>query len=342
MRNAVTASEPIPRKSHLGMPYALSNFADVKFYGPGFPDSPTLDALRGGARIDVLKVVNKLYGNDYPDVVIQFNPFNDVHIGNRYAEGLWSVLDNFHLVKCLRVMWILDLHNTVGMTDVLEYIEQGKIDIVIKYNDADNISVWSKKLVKTGVTLLWCPFSVNAHVFFDKKMPKKYDVSTIGTKNQVYPLRLKIRKVLQKHKDVKTYDGGAVWEQEYAEVINETKIFATGCASYMRPLQKMFEVMACNTLLLCNIPMDAERLGFQPNVNFASIDYNPSLMYGHGGWTITKQPTDDMVWQPLQYWLNHPKHAQQVAQKGHDLIHSKHTHEIRTKQLVEQLAKYVV
>jgi len=332
MRNEVTVNAPVPRKSHLGMPYALGKFADVKFYGPGFPDCPTLLALRGGVRIDVLKVIKKLYGDDYPDVVIQRNPF--YHVLRANGEGLWSVLANFHLAKCLRVLWLHDLHNTfMYMPTVFEYIKKRKVDVVIKYWDVQNRGKWSQKLATAGVPVEWCSFSIDPNIFYDRKLPKIHDVTTIGVKDQTYPVRVKINEILKRHPEIKHYSGGSVWRNAYAKVINETKIFATGCSSYTVILQKIFEVMACNTLLLCNVPFDANELGLKPNINFVAINYNPQLK--------AQRPTDDMILKPLRYYLQHPEEAKKIAQRGHDLVHSRHTHKIRMKELVDKLSKYL-
>ena len=58
-------------KTWHGMPYALSKYADVKFYGPGFEGCISSKDIRNGEKIDVLKIINKLYPNDYPDVIIR-------------------------------------------------------------------------------------------------------------------------------------------------------------------------------------------------------------------------------------------------------------------------------
>lgn len=339
-------------KSWCGMPHALSTYADVKFYGPGFENSITSNEIKQGKKIDVLKVIAKLYPKDYPDIVIQ---------GDAQMKGLFYALDNFHYADCLRVMWMIDLHNCVGRPKVIKYVEDGNIDIVLKAVDVNNITEWGKKLENTGVDVLWYPHSFDDKVFYDRNLPKIFDVTNIGLmSSQCYPTRLKMHqffadyKVTRKNgkkivevKGMSDYNGGKQvnkvkngikyhWSnlrgEAYSKDINKSKIFATGCSSYSFPLQKFFEVMACKTLLMSNTPMDSKELGFIPEVNFAEIKGHPKQ--------VSEVKVKDFLG-PIKYYLGHPDEAMKISKSGHDLVHSRHTHEIRAKQLIETLKKHI-
>lgn len=331
-----------PLQSYISQIYALSRFADVKFYGPGFPNCPRIEDLDWKTPLDVPSIIHNLYGTDYPDAVIQSNPYYNIFRG---GEGMWPALKNFELAKCLRVIWIHDLQNTIppgcgaggsGMVSLLECIQQRKVDLVIKYWDINNETVWSKNLASTGVPVECCHFSIDPQVFFDRKLPKIYDVANIGVKDPTaYPLRRKIHEVLCRQAQIRYFpqEGDSCEGDTYVRIINQSKIFATCASRFIAPMQKMFEAMACNTLLMCNMPRDGKELGFEPNVNFGLIDDYPS------------DPRDEVkiekFMEPIRFYLSHLDEAKEIAQRGHDLVHSRHTHGIRMKELVTKLSRYL-
>ncbi len=325
------------------MPYALSDYADVKFYGSGFEGCPTNKDLRAGKKIDVLKVIENLYPGDYPDVVIQGDP---------QMGGLFYFLENFHKAKCLRVMWMVDLHNCVGRPEVIKYVKDGGVDLVLKSIDVNNVTEWSKRLNDTGVRVEWYPHSVNTKVFYDRKLSKTYDVTNIGTmSSQCYPTRLKMqlfftgKNTLSMRETLKLVGGKLTTSKNgikyhcsnfrgeaYAEDICRSRIFATGCSSYNFLVQKFVEVPACNTLLLSNVPIDAEEMGFKPGVNFAEIKGHPKQ--------VSEAKVEDFL-EPIKYYLGHPDEAAKISKRGHDLVHSRHTHEIRAREIVNKISKHL-
>jgi len=327
------------------MPYALSDYADVKFYGPGFPGCVTSKELKAGRKINVPEVIKKLYPGDYPDMVIQGDP----HMG-----GLFNSLENFHRARCLRAMWIIDLHNVLGRQNVYKYIQGGNIDLALRTGSLETNTRWGKMLKETGVKVLFYPFSVDASVFYDRGLPKEYDVTNIGVLlHKFYPLRRRIHDYftdkapynMRRDHSAKSrfkqrtvvkkgikYHYSTARGMNYSKEINRSKIFATGIGSIGLGgvMQKFFEVLACNTLLLSNVPRDAKALGFKPGVNFAEINSYPKAI---------SQVIDEVFLKPITYFLNHPGKAQAIAKRGHDLVHSKHTHEIRAKEIINKISR---
>jgi len=236
------------------MPEALSKYADVKFYGAGY-------GWRHGEIIDVLELIKRLYIDGYPDVIIQYSPS---------MGGLFNILRNFERARCLRAMWLVDFHNDVGSrfhdTKCYNYIKDGNIDLVLKPADIDNVTEWGEKLLKTNVPIEWYPFSFDSQLFYDRNIPKIYDVCNIGVKNtQGYPIRYRFHQLLKELSDIRYFGPSKfIKGEDYPIAINQSRIFATDTGSVRFPVQKMFEVMACNTLLLSNRPLeaDAEALGF--------------------------------------------------------------------------------
>ena len=69
-------------------------------------------------------------------------------------------------------------------------------------------------------------------------------------------------------------------------------------------------------------PDDMNTLGFKPDVNFVAIN-------------------EDNFLERIQYYLSHPSEARTIAQRGYDLIRSKHSQDIRAKQFIDKLKKHV-
>lgn len=332
IRNVYPMSMPIPFLTQI---YALGNYADVKFYGPGFPNSPTMTQLLAGEKINVLEVISRLYGQDYPDVVVVSNPTFSIFEG---GESLWGTLCNFELAKCLRVLWIGDIQNTFPNTKgtLFDYVNDHKVDLVLKLSDPKNELIYSKNLESAGVPVEWAPFSADQTMFYDMRLPKIYDVANIGVKTpETYPLRWKMQEVLSKQNEITYYPRQPTdicAGTAYARMINQTRIFATDSSLYQITLSKMFEAMACNTLLLTNTPREAEELGLKPNVNFAAIDDYP---------TTPEEVNIEKFMEPIRYYLSHPEEAKEIAQRGHDLVHSRHTDAIRIPELLAKLGEYL-
>lgn len=336
-------------KSWMGMPYALSKAADVKFYGPGFPGCTTTSELRSGKRIDVLKVIKRLYPNDYPDVVIQGDP---------HMRNLMNYLDNFHKLKCLRAIWLIDVHNAVGKESIYDYLKKENLDLVLKSSDHYNETEWGEKLenrlMETGVEEIYYPFSFDPNLFYDRKLPKIYDVTSIGAMpSSYYPIRRCIydyftdeykkkgfKEVINRVKDGIGFHNSAVRGEDYAKTINQSKIFVTSMASIkMGIIQKFYEVLGSNTLLLSNAPRQGEEMGFIPDVNYAEIKCSWKS-HIRGIYMSMKDVKTNEFLEPIKYYLKNPSEAQKISKKGYEMVHSRHTHDIRAKELVSNLYKY--
>lgn len=335
----IVPSIPYSGRRYFSLAFALGKIADVKFYGPGFPDYE--ESWRPGlGEIDVEKVIERLYPNDYPDVVIQLSPCN--------VEGLFGSWSNFDKVKCLRVMWAADFHNDVSHPGVPEMMKKGHWHIIVKSWDVRNLTEYSRLVQRCEVQMEWLPFSIDPEVFKDYQLPKIYDVINLGTFAGCYPLRLKIHEILNPmreeikymyYKDFlksKEYTDRGLMTDEYAEIMNKSKIFATCTSSFKYPSMKLLEIMACNTLLVCDKPYDAEELGLEAGVNYVEIgtDIWPDQ---HG----TKPIKVDEFMNLINFYLENPDEASRIARNGYELAYSKHTNQIRAEQFLEILSKHL-
>jgi len=310
--------------SNIGMIFMFEKYADVKYYPPTLFDPSDLSKV---GSIDVLDVIHRLYPNDYPDIIITWG----IHTG-----GLFCTLKNFDLARCLRVVWLLEIHNDIMRPEVYEFLKKGGADLVLKSQDYSNTSEYGQRLKDLNVPVEWYPYSIDPELFYDRKLPKIYDVVNIGQRTtQHYPVRYRAHEVLSNQNEIKYLGSSSVVAyrgEEYARIINQSKIFLTDTSSFRFAIPKLFEVMASNTLLMTTAPRSAEILGLEDGVNYVEIkDVAPEA----------SRVNVDSFMQPIRYYLQHPDEIAQIAQNGHDLVHSKHRHDIRAQETIKIFEKYL-
>ncbi|MBA7539473.1 hypothetical protein ES705_31752 [subsurface metagenome] len=346
-------------RSIFNFPYALAKHADVKYYGKigayTIEENPTENSIpwqtyghivmhgKLSESIDAIEIIKKLYPKDYPDAVVTL-------IG---GSGRFTP-KNFDKCKCPRVVWSFELHNDFSHSPHgkrrLQLCREKKFNLVFKSYDPNNRLNQSKWLEDTGVAVEMNPPSVNTDFFYDRQLPKNYDIANIWQRNspKTYPLRWKIHETLPLQKQWSYREASTGWikgekvviprEQhmksagprgdDYVNAICQSRVFATGSGRYKRygiPVFKWVEVPACNTLLMINKlspPDDMNAMGFKPDVNFVAINQDNFL-------------------ERIQYYLSHPDDAKTIAQRGYELIRSKHSQNIRAKEFIDKIRKHL-
>lgn len=338
-------------------PYALAKHANVKYYGKNgvytIEEKPTeksrlwqtyghrVNYGRLSKDVDALEIIKKLYPNDYPDAVI-------THL----SPDTSLTIKNFGKCKCLRVVWSIELHNTFSQSDLsrknLQWCKEN-VNLVFKPSDPNNRLKQSNWLKDTGVAVEMNTPSINTDLFYDRQLPKKYDVANLFCVNfpAAYPLRWKITETLRKQKKWSYREPASVWikgkrfgipgiprgtvprGERYVKAICQSRVFATGSGGYEPGfgvlVMKWLEVPACNTLLMINklTPTDdMNALGFKPDFNFVAIDKDNFL-------------------ERIQYYLNHPSEARTISQRGYDLVRSKNSQNIRAKEFIGKIRKHL-
>lgn len=336
----LTPSAPYAGRRYFALAFELTKIAEVKFYGPGYPEYRE-SWLPTWNEIDVMDVISRLYPGDYPDAVVQLSPCN--------PEGLFGSWRNFEKAKCLRVLWAADFHNDIGHPGVDRLLRSRHWDLVIKSWDARNLTEWSGRVLDAGVPMEWLPFSFDPAVFRDYGLPKVYDVINMGTfAPQHYPLRQAVHAVLNPLRGYLKYLCGydfispenslaGVMTDDYARIINQGKMYATCTSSFRYFGLKLLEILACNTLLLCDTPMDAEEMGLRAGENYVSLDelWHVDREHPENRWLDAPR-----FLELVNLYLTHPDEAARIARNGHALAHSRHTNEIRAKEFLGILGKY--
>lgn len=176
--------------------------------------------------------------------------------------------------------------------------------------------------------MIWLPHHVNTEVFTDYLLPKDMDWLLLGAVHKsVYPLRHKILEVMRNKPGFVYYQHPGyrniseqekkqvyVWEN-YAMTINRAKMFLTCDSRYKYPINKYFEVLACNTLLLAPSSPELKDLGFVPGKHFVDI-------------------TEKDFEEKANYYLDHEKIRKKIAKQGYEMVCKMHSTVNRAKQLV--------
>lgn len=145
----------------------------------------------------------------------------------------------------------------------------------IKDNGIEHVITFSPRFLEPykGVANFYpCAVGYNSKVFVDQEKERDIDVLVSGAQRRhepwVYPVRNWLSEVVpeigekeglriffQEHPGYFPEDGRN-YEQEYADLINRTKI-STGGSSYWRlPLKKFYEIPASGAVLLTDLPID--------------------------------------------------------------------------------------
>lgn len=181
------------------------------------------------------------------------------------------------------------------------------------------------------------PWSVDPEKFYPRE--KTVDAMFLGAHGRTYPIRNVIWNVLpsicEEHRlnyVVRSNPPGRTFERhiptlkkmgylvgdKYQEALGGARIFLFGCSKYRYPLQKFFEVMASETLVMSNAPANAKGLHFEDEYNFVEISID--------NWK-----------KKLLYYVNHREEAAEIAARGRETILKHHTHDTRAAEFLEML-----
>jgi len=287
----------------------LAKHADVKFYGSNYPPFYEL----GGSR-DILKIISHLYGGDEPNVVLQWD-----------FEGTGSVgpMENMDRLHCLRVLWSCDIHKDAGSITCLDYIRKSGIGLILMSYDVERKTSSAGIFKGLNVPIEYYPFAVDPEIYRPMGLPKKWDVSLLGhMSSSYYPYRNLYDQVLRdKGFSYHSPNTEMFWGQDFIRHINESRIGVTCTSSYKYPLPKILEVMSCQSLLMCDRPMDADYLHYVSGENYVEVG-------------------PENILEKVGYYLLHPDEAARISENGRKTVLQYHTDTIRGMELVQTLSKY--
>ncbi|MFC5558818.1 glycosyltransferase [Ureibacillus thermophilus] len=299
-------------KPKVGMFKAIEKFADVRYW------------QQDGNIHDILKKLNF-----QPDFIFHYD------IGYQYAMA--PKITGLGEINIPKGCYVIDAH--YSPTERKKYFEQNKIDLIFSVSK----SAFLKTYGNYKNQFRWLPFSIDQTIFKDWQLEKDIDFLLMGqlydrtnntgyqtlTRKGRYPFR---EIVLEKMRGVKgfvfhphpghTASANALVNEKYAKELNRSKMFFT-CGSILQyPVLKFFEAPACKTLLLAEPVPDILELGFKDGENF--IACNQSNFYEKS----------------MYYWKNEEE-RNRITENGYQFIHTKHTDEVRAKEFVDEVQRFI-
>ncbi|MBA1336863.1 MAG: hypothetical protein HPY66_3299 [Firmicutes bacterium] len=206
----------------------------------------------------------------------------------------------------------------------------------IQHNGIDLVFCTSRDLFRREYRGLqrmfrWLPFSIDPSIFKDWKLDKTIDFLLMGNMwKGWYPFRERVLEVMRGKRGFVYH--GHPWKsgagknsnyigESYAQEINRAKIFFTCGTKYGYPVKKFFEVLACNTLLIAQGNNDLEGLGFIDGENYV-------------------KSTEEDFYDLAMYFLHNRQERERIALNGYNLVHSRHTNQVRVKEFLDMVKQY--
>jgi hypothetical protein len=314
---------------------------DTVFYGPGF-------VYHHNRIPDIIKEV---YKDTKPDVIFSY-----------ISEGLLlnnplpkKIIERYHVPKKLQIfprdLGKVDIPKVLLVTDfwwcnrrelrrtILENGFSAMFGLCPPICSAELFNAHFDKDLQKYLHLRPVVSSVNPEIFKDYGFPKQYDVMLFGRLAEtMYPLRVHFDRILRTQTDIRYYQRGnppyLFYENDeteygipirgaYARAINQSHIFLTCCTKYKIPVMKLFEALACKTLLMCDRPYGAEQLGLIDGETFVEVDENNFL-------------------EKIRYYLKKPDEMRRIAENGYRLAHTRHTVDKRAQELKGLLENFIL
>lgn len=286
---------------HQGFFDALAKVAEVKFSGKGFD----------GTRDNTLKELLERY--EKPDVVVFYTLDKGWTYEANKVKGIFKVL-----IAC---------DKSRNWERIQAWNESHDVNLIATKKPAPELE---DKLHIPTESLL---HSIDPTIFKDYGLEKKYDTSFFGEfKAGAYTDRKKYCEAIVKWKKYKykfggrdcpgAEDVGFVPVNDVAKIYNQTKICFVNPSMRQFLLSRYFEVPACKAMLLCQNTLGLQD-AFEKDKHY--------IMFENLGDFREK----------LDYYLEHDDERQKITDAGHKHVMSYHTHEIRAKQFVEMIKKYL-
>lgn len=214
--------------------------------------------------------------------------------------------------------YVIDEH--WNPTERKKYIDSNKIDIVFSATK----EAFLKRYPFYQNKFRFLPFSINPSIIKDWNLERDIDMMLMGLLSTgSYPFRKAVLNIFRTHKGFVYYphpghttkDKNAIINERFAKELNRAKIFFTCGSKYQYPVAKFLEAPGCKTLLLAQANSDVYELGFRDAENFVAC-------------------TPENVYPKALYYLSHPDELKRIALNGYNLVHQRHTNDVRAKEFI--------
>ena len=303
---------------------AISKYPDVelKVYGLhaeiGYPDislcaynkNITLDKLHSLFAFDVVIINTK--SRMFKEYLPVLYPFNKTK--KSIEIDCWLPSD-FKSFKCPKVVIEEDYHYEIND----DWYAQLGIDLLLQrhYSQARRVG---------KIPSIWFPFSVDTDVFKPSDsisyLDRKNKICFMGSDNEAYLYRNTVRKMLHNTSMLDDF-GHSKTESDYITNLQQYAVQVCCSSIYNITPAKMFEIMACGSVLWTN---NSTNYGLQelfPRDSYFTYNENFS------GICVTARSILFDI--DLRY---------EVTKNAMNCIHQKHTHNTRIQELLTIIRKY--
>ncbi len=225
-----------------------------------------------------------------------------------------AVMETYHpynepKIFDVSVLGVKYKNKPIGMVrDYLKYIVKFQRDMIFYPFHIRNFSRLFSMMFKDDYPL---------RTFVDKKLSKQNKIKYFTKR---HPGRFLGFDYNVKHENLEK--APYLIGKNFARAISSSKIIVVGSSRWRLPLQKIFQGMACKTLVITQKPYGAEKLNF--------VD----------GWNYVHATRKDVM-EKIQYYLGHKNEREEIAQNGYDTILKHHTMKIRVNQFVKRLKELI-
>lgn len=309
-------------KEHESFRNGLKALFDTRCYGEGYSNYD--EQIR-----TFTQMKDKVFPNEEIDLIILFpvlGSFNPHHI----EEGL--IYEGLNQLKCKKAIMLCDFWSEaeIHRDEYFRFVKKNNIDYVLSLFRAP-FHLW--KGTDIYDRLIFAPTCFDPKLFNDWG-GKIYDVGNLNAgifgNNKFYPERAAFHKKLLEMDDIHYFyakhpgsgmhqPGTPLIGKNFSIAINQCKIFVTsGNLDYRNFACKHAEILASNSLLMTNEPMDAEMLGLIDGVNYVSIN-------------------ETNIQEKVRYYLEHEDERLLIAQRGYTLAMERYTSFAVAAYVIRQL-----
>ena len=215
-----------------------------------------------------------------------------------------------------------DYHQQMAMEnrfpDEKKWYEKRKIDLLL-VRHLNNL-IYSKE---SSVPLVWFPCSVDINIFKPNlKIERVNKVCLIRGYGKVYYIyRHLMGDILKPTKLIKTYNDRLLG-QDYINCLQSYVSHISGSSIKFITAAKMFEIMACGSVLLTD----------------EGNEYGLKELFPNNSYCTYKRDGSDII-SKAQKIINEPEYRKYITTNAAKCIANKHSHKIRAKELINIITK---
>ncbi|WP_408010744.1 glycosyltransferase [Pseudalkalibacillus sp. A8] len=261
-----------------------------------------------------------------PDIINQLQQPPDFILFNDQRPNYCPRIRNIDRVLIPKGTLVHDIHYRKGWRK--KFYQKNQIEhLFVQYRYA-----FLKWYPEFQNQMIWLPHHVPGHIFKDLKLQKDINLLMLGSLIKgFYPLRVQMFNQLSKRPDFRYFQHPgyrniqsqkAIIGENYAKLMNRSKIFLTCDSVYKYPLLKYFESLGCGTLLLAPGSKELQELGFVNGETFVEVNEKDFL-------------------EKVNFYLRNEDLRNQIITNGKKLIQQRHTTEIRARQLLRHIERII-